>query len=97
MNRRITSSQSVRIDDTQREAEMTGGEVAVRSDSVDGPQSGKPPRQKRQSGGKDAAKPSRKGGKGASGDVGQMLRGAYRQTVDEAIPDDLMDLLNRLE
>ncbi len=39
------------------------------------------------------------GGKaaGAPGDVGQLLRGAYRQTVDEAIPDDLMDLLNKLE
>lgn len=33
----------------------------------------------------------------APGDVGQLLRGAYRQTVDEAIPDDLMDLLNKLE
>lgn len=30
-------------------------------------------------------------------ELGQILRGAYRQTVDEAIPDDLMDLLNRLE
>jgi hypothetical protein len=34
---------------------------------------------------------------GAPGDVGQLLRGAYRQTVDEAIPDDLMDLLKKLE
>jgi hypothetical protein len=33
----------------------------------------------------------------APGDVGQMLRGAYRQTVEEAIPGDLMDLLNKLE
>lgn len=33
----------------------------------------------------------------AKADIGQMLRGAYRQTVEEAIPDDLMDLLNRLE
>jgi hypothetical protein len=30
-------------------------------------------------------------------DIGQLLRGAYRQTVEEAVPDDLMDLLNRLE
>jgi hypothetical protein len=30
-------------------------------------------------------------------DVGHLLRGAYRQTVEEAIPDDLLDLLNRLE
>ncbi|HEX7822995.1 MAG TPA: NepR family anti-sigma factor [Sphingobium sp.] len=36
-------------------------------------------------------------GQRAPGDVGQLLRGAYRQTVDEAIPDDLMDLLNKLE
>jgi hypothetical protein len=34
---------------------------------------------------------------GKPGDVGKLLRGAYRQTVDEAIPDDLMDLLNKLE
>ncbi|HTH28303.1 MAG TPA: NepR family anti-sigma factor [Sphingobium sp.] len=33
----------------------------------------------------------------AGADVGQLLRGAYRQTVEEAIPDDLLDLLNRLE
>ncbi|MET0365047.1 MAG: hypothetical protein ABW169_10370 [Sphingobium sp.] len=65
----------------------------MRSISDDGPQAGKPGRQKKAS----ADKPSRKGGKGAAGDVGQMLRGAYRQTVDEAIPGDLMDLLNRLE
>lgn len=31
------------------------------------------------------------------GDIGQLLRGAYRQTVEENIPDELMDLLNRLE
>ena len=33
----------------------------------------------------------------AGTDVGQLLRSAYRQTVEEAVPDDLMDLLNRLE
>ena len=36
-------------------------------------------------------------GRTAGADVGQLLRGAYRQTVEEAIPDDLLDLLNRLE
>ncbi|HEX7873608.1 MAG TPA: hypothetical protein VF475_11895 [Sphingobium sp.] len=65
----------------------------MRSGSGDGPQETKPARQKKPSGGKAV----NKSGKGASGDVGQMLRGAYRQTVDEAIPGDLMDLLNRLE
>lgn len=41
----------------------------------------------------------RAGGKGqaANDDVGRMLRGVYRETVDEPIPDDLMDLLNKLE
>lgn len=38
-------------------------------------------------------KPSRRSGN----DVGELLRGAYRQTVEEAIPDDLMNLLNKLE
>jgi hypothetical protein len=33
----------------------------------------------------------------AGTDIGQLLRGAYRQTVEEPVPDDLMDLLNRLE
>lgn len=33
----------------------------------------------------------------APSDIGNMLRGAYRETVDEAVPDDLMDLLNKLE
>lgn len=45
--------------------------------------------------GKPARAKARKSG--APGDVGQILRGAYRQTVEEAIPDDLMDLLNKLE
>lgn len=34
---------------------------------------------------------------GSNDDVGRMLRGVYHQTVDEPIPDDLMDLLNKLE
>jgi Anti-sigma factor NepR len=29
-------------------------------------------------------------------DVGTALRSAYQKTVDEAIPDDLLDLLGRL-
>ena len=52
-------------------------------------------------------KPARKGAvkkaargtpaKGGSDDVGQLLRGAYREAVDEAIPNDLMDLLKKLQ
>ncbi len=43
---------------------------------------------------------SRRGKKretGSNDEVGRMLRGVYHQTVDEPIPDDLMDLLNKLE
>jgi Anti-sigma factor NepR len=29
-------------------------------------------------------------------DVGMALRAAYQRTVDEAVPDDLLDLLGRL-
>jgi hypothetical protein len=29
--------------------------------------------------------------------IGQMLRGAYQETVEEAIPDDLLNLLDRLK
>jgi Anti-sigma factor NepR len=29
-------------------------------------------------------------------DVGTALRSAYQKTVDEAVPDDLLDLLGRL-
>lgn len=41
----------------------------------------------------------RKSGEGLtkSADVGQLLRNAYSQTMEEAVPDDLMDLLNKLE
>lgn len=44
-----------------------------------------------------ATEKKRARGRTAGADVGQLLRGAYRQTVEEAIPDDLLDLLNRLE
>lgn len=48
-----------------------------------------------------SAKSARVRGRKAAGrgsaDVGQMLRGAYRLTVEEAVPDDLMDLLNKLD
>ncbi|HEX7857427.1 MAG TPA: NepR family anti-sigma factor [Sphingobium sp.] len=97
MNRRVASSNDSRIDEARGEAEIEGGDLAVRSESGESPQTVKSTRQKKQSSGTDAAKRTDKGGKGASGDVGNLLRGAYRQTVDEAIPDDLMDLLNRLE
>lgn len=33
----------------------------------------------------------------ANDEVGRILRGAYRDAVDEPIPDDLMNLLNKLE
>lgn len=94
MNRRIAANQESDIDDAHRKAEGAGtdGEVAVQM-----PASQKPPA----TGPAKAAAPARAKGKKAggrgSGDVGQMLRGAYRQTVEEAVPDDLMDLLNKLE
>ncbi|CAN5229542.1 hypothetical protein BH10PSE13_BH10PSE13_16560 [soil metagenome] len=78
--------------DAHRDTEDAGteGEVAVRM-----PVSGNA----RAAGPGKAGKSPRAQGKkgGAPGDVGQMLRGAYRQTVEEAIPNDLMDLLNKLE
>lgn len=43
------------------------------------------------------SKRGKKGQTGSNDDVGRMLRGVYHQTVDEPIPDDLMDLLNKLE
>lgn len=90
------------------EHEDAGGEVAVKS-PVANPKDAKaaPPRRPspvkevaaKDDGKKDvsATKSSRPSSKSESGNVGNMLRGAYRQTVEEAIPDDLMDLLNRLE
>jgi hypothetical protein len=30
-------------------------------------------------------------------EIGRMLRSVYQQTVEEAIPDDLMDLLDKLK
>lgn len=44
-----------------------------------------------------ASKRSKTRQTGSNDDVGRMLRGVYHQTVDEPIPDDLMDLLNKLE
>lgn len=32
-----------------------------------------------------------------SQDVGQYLRDAYREAIDEGVPDDLMDLLRKLD
>jgi hypothetical protein len=94
LNRKLATSDGPRIDEANRDAASADGEVAVRSTPI----------------GDTAAErktktPAAKSGKGAgrsdaarsSGDVGQLLRGAYRQTVDEAIPNDLMDLLNKLE
>jgi len=44
-----------------------------------------------------AAPPSRRKGKGDERDVGAALRSAYQKTVDEAVPDDLLDLLGKLD
>lgn len=33
----------------------------------------------------------------ASAPVGQFLREAYRDTLDEGVPDDMMDLLRKLD
>lgn len=78
--------------DAHREMEDAGtdGEVAVRTPVTGNAQP---------AGSANVGKAARAKGKknGAPGDVGQMLRGAYRQTVEEAIPNDLMDLLNKLE
>ena len=89
MNSRVATSQKSDVGIASVRAGAEGEEVAVRPETEENSHA-KPARQKKQSGGKGA-------GKDGSGDVGQMLRGAYSQTVDEAIPDDLMDLLNRLE
>lgn len=69
-------------------------EGGLRSDSVDAPMSLKSSQTEQTAGSNVGASAAVRG---APGDVGQLLRGAYRQTVDEAIPDDLMDLLNKLE
>lgn len=88
MNRRIATSQTTEMGSAQ-----VGGGAAA---SADRAVQDKPVRQKKSSGDKTSAKGSREDD-GAPGNVGKLLRGAYRQAVDEAIPDDLMDLLNKLE
>ena len=56
-------------------------------------------------GGKDAVKGegantaggrSRASRKNEEGQVGTALREAYRATVEEAVPDEMLDLLNKL-
>ena len=42
--------------------------------------------------GADRSRPPRKD----HGQVGTALREAYRATVDEAVPDEMLDLLNKL-
>lgn len=32
-----------------------------------------------------------------SGELGDLLRSAYQQAIEEPVPDDLLDLLNRLK
>ena len=31
------------------------------------------------------------------GDMGQALRGVYQKTIEEAIPDEMLDLLGKLD
>lgn len=38
----------------------------------------------------------RRKGKGDERDVGAALRSAYQKTVDEVVPDDLLDILSKL-
>jgi hypothetical protein len=38
-----------------------------------------------------------KGETGKEGDVGNALRSVYQKAVDEAVPDDLLDLLGKLK
>ena len=53
--------------------------------------------------GRENTKPSAKDGSDAepqakvSPPVGQFLRDAYRDTLDEGVPDDMMDLLRKLD
>lgn len=42
------------------------------------------------------AAPARRKGKSDERDVGSALRSAYQKTVDEDVPDDLLDLLGKL-
>lgn len=37
------------------------------------------------------------GGKGRSGDIGRALRSAYDDTLREAVPDDFLDLIGKLD
>jgi hypothetical protein len=62
--------------------------------SIEGPAEARPGTVTKASG---AGKRGKTRKTGSNDDVGRMLRGVYHQTVDEPIPDDLMDLLNKLE
>ncbi len=44
----------------------------------------------------EAARPIRRKKRQESPDIGNALRSAYQQTIDETIPDDLLDLLGKL-
>lgn len=98
LSRRSATSQKSEVGGAPGGMPIGDGESAVRSDGDGSPQASSI-RARKPSGEKGGAKRSGKdgGGQGSAGDVGQLLRGAYRQAVDEAVPDDLMDLLNRLE
>jgi len=41
--------------------------------------------------------PDRRSGSKADRDMGAALRSVYQRTVDEAVPDDLMSLLGKLD
>lgn len=81
-------------DSSEIEALNVTGEGGLHSDPAEDPQSQNPSRIEKGDVARISGKP---GERPFTGDVGQLLRGAYRQTVDETIPDDLMDLLNKLE
>ncbi|WP_336958427.1 NepR family anti-sigma factor [Sphingobium aquiterrae] len=57
---------------------------------------GDPSGRQRRSGQQAAGKPG-SGGLGLDGDVGNVLRSAYQQTVEEAIPPEMLDLLSKLD
>jgi hypothetical protein len=47
--------------------------------------------------GKGAARNSRKGGAPKESQVGRVLQNVYQQTIDEDVPAEMLDLLNKLK
>lgn len=88
MNRTVATNHGSADNDTHRDDGEAVADIAAGATSGAAPARGA----KKSGGGKgNRRKPS------SPSDIGTMLRGAYRETVDEAVPDDLMDLLNKLE